>query len=69
MANPLGVASPDMEAVFLDSTPRVSIPRAKSFAFASQLSKLSECVDTTNTYVLEIMDIVIVLVTWLLLSE
>ena len=43
------------------------IPRAKSFAFAFKLSKLSEFVDTTNMHALEM--IVMAFVTWLLLSR
>lgn len=43
--------------------------RAKSFAFAFEPSKLSEVFKATNTYVLEVINIVTVLVTWLLLSR
>lgn len=47
----------------------MSIPRAKSFAFAFKLSKLGELVETPNTYVLEMINMVMALVTWLLLSR
>lgn len=60
-------ASSSMIAVFLGRIPRMSIPRAKSFAFAFKLSKLGELVETPNTYVLEMINMVMALVTWLLL--
>lgn len=45
------------------------IPRANSAASAFKLSKLSIFVDTINTHVLEMINIVMTLVTWLLLSR
>ena len=67
MANPHGLCCFWHGGCVPTNSPRISVSRAKSFAFAFKISKLSNIIDTTSTHVLEMSNIVIADVAWLLL--